>query len=192
MKVILNTKAKILSGTDLKRPVKAEDNGNIFVVTRDDIDNYNTLRFAHTVKMYAENINEEKFLSEGDILFVLKGANRIASVVRNVPEKAIAVPSFCIIRLHNQNEILPEFLTWYLNQETIKASLNQFLVGVTIPSIQKRALDTLEIPIITIQEQQEILKIADLLKDEQILMNELLIKKDLLVNQRLLARVEEA
>lgn len=190
MKSLLSSKAKILSGTDLKRPVNAEENGNIFVVTRDDIDEYNVLNFKHTIKMFSENINEEKFLKDGDILFVIKGAKRIASVVRNVPNNSIAVPSFCIIRLHNQQEISPEFLTWYLNQESVKASLNQFLVGVTIPSIQKKALDTLEIPVIEYKEQQRILNIANLLQKEQKLMKDLLVKKDLLVTQRLLARVE--
>ena len=74
---------------------------------------------------------------------------------------AVASTSFFVIRLHDRN-VLPGYLTWFLNHPSTQTVLKGQARGSSIASISKAVLSELEIPIPNIQKQELILKIFKL------------------------------
>lgn len=114
-----------------------------------------------------EKINKH-LLRKGDILFSAKGAKNFAAWYENEEMPAVASTSFFVIRLHDKN-ILPGYLTWFLNHPSIQTLLKGFAVGTSMASISKSVLSELEIPVPDIKRQELILKLFKLRNKEKTL-----------------------
>ena len=68
--------------------------------------------------------------------------------------------------------ILPEYLTWFLNNPAAQNILKRNAIGSSIASISKVVLENLEITVPPISKQQEILELSRLSRKE----NEILLK----------------
>lgn len=108
---------------------------------------------------------DKHLLQTGDVLFAAKGVKNFAAVYEQHNIPAVASTSFFVIRLTQKN-ILPEFLSWFLNHPTTQSKLKNRARGTSIVSISKKVLDELEISAPSIEMQQNILKIASLRKLE--------------------------
>lgn len=106
------------------------------------------------------------FLKKGDVLFAAKGTKNFAAWYENDDIPAVASTSFFVIRLHDRN-ILPGYLTWFLNHPSTQTLLKGQARGSSIASISKAVLSELEIPIPNIQKQELILKIFKLRNKEK-------------------------
>ncbi|NEN24490.1 restriction endonuclease subunit S [Cryomorpha ignava] len=106
-------------------------------------------------------ISANHHLQPGDILFSSKGTKNFATCFDDEDMNAAASTSFFVVRLQDRN-VLPEFLTWHLNQPTTMSYLKAFAKGSSIPSISKEVLGKTEITVPSIQKQQLICKIAKL------------------------------
>lgn len=109
---------------------------------------------------------EKHLLKRGDVLFAAKGSRNFAAWYENDKIPAVASTSFFVIRLHEKN-ILPGYLTWFLNHPNTQALLKGQARGSSIASISKVVLSELEIPIPYIQKQELILKIFKLRNKEK-------------------------
>ncbi len=105
-------------------------------------------------------------LKIGDVLFAAKGTKNFAAWYENDNMPAVASTSFFVIRLHDKN-VLPRYLTWFLNHPSIQALLKAQARGSSIASISKAVLSELEIPIPNLQKQELILKIFELRNKEK-------------------------
>jgi restriction endonuclease S subunit len=113
-------------------------------------------------------VSGKHLLRAGDVLFAAKGTKNFATVYENHNPPAVASTSFFVIRAF-QNTVLPDFLSWYLNNAAIQAIIKAQAKGTAIPSISKNTLENLEIPIPSIPIQQSILQIAKLRNKEKAL-----------------------
>lgn len=127
----------------------------------------------------------EQQLKNGYILFPSKGVNHHSAVVRNLEGEAIASHSFFVIKLKDNDTIIPEYVAWYLNQDKTQAILKQSEVGVTVPSIPRKALEEIDIFLPPLNVQQLIVETVNLMVQEQALTYKLLEQKELLISQRL-------
>jgi restriction endonuclease S subunit len=105
-------------------------------------------------------------LKRGDVLFAAKGTKNFAAWYENEEMLAVASTSFFVIRLHDRN-VLPGYLTWFLNHPSTQALVKGQARGSSIASISKAVLSELEIPIPNIQKQELILKIFKLRNNER-------------------------
>ena len=108
---------------------------------------------------------EKHLLKKGDILFAAKGSKNFAACYDN-DKPAVASTSFFVIRLNDKN-VLPEYLTWFLNHPSTQALLKAQAIGSSIASISKSVLSELKIPIPNIQKQELILRIFKLRNKEK-------------------------
>lgn len=108
-----------------------------------------------------EGFSQKHLLRAGDVLFAAKGTKNFAAVyeAHNLP--AVASTSFFVIRLFD-SKVLPEYLSWFLNNQNTQASLKAQAMGTSIPSISKVVLEELEIPVPTIEKQKSIVAISKL------------------------------
>ncbi len=113
----------------------------------------------------ADNRTDKHLLKKGDVLFAAKGTKNFAAWYDNeIP--AVASTSFFVIRLIEKN-VLPGYLTWFLNHPRTQLLLKAHARGTSIASISKAVLSDLEIPIPDIQKQELILKIFKLRNKEK-------------------------
>jgi len=109
---------------------------------------------------------EKHLLKKGDILFSAKGSKNFAAWIKDNKMPAVASTSFFVIRLIVKN-VLPGYLTWFLNHPTTQILLKGQARGSSIASISKAVLSELEIPIPDIQKQELILRIFKLRNKER-------------------------
>jgi len=114
----------------------------------------------------ADSRIEKHLLKEGDVLFAAKGTKNFAARYENDAIPAVASTSFFVIRLHDSN-VLPGYLTWFLNHPGTQSLLKGYARGTSIASISKAVLSELEIPIPNFQKQELILKIFKLRNREK-------------------------
>lgn len=108
-----------------------------------------------------EDFSQKHLLRAGDVLFAAKGTKNFAAVyeAHNLP--AVASTSFFVIRLFD-SKVIPEYLAWFLNNQSTQVSLKAQAMGTSIPSISKVVLEELEIPVPTIEKQKSVVAISKL------------------------------
>jgi restriction endonuclease S subunit len=129
-------------------------------------------------------ISKNHILKQGDVLFAAKGSKNFAAQFDLKDMSAAASTSFFVIRIFEKN-ILPEYLTWYLNHPTTMKFLKAFARGTSIASISKEVLNDLEIIIPSLEKQHLIFKIDDLRSAERQITMRLLSLKQALNQQQL-------
>jgi restriction endonuclease S subunit len=120
----------------------------------------------------AVGISEKHLLSHGDVLFAAKGTKNFATVYEHHNKPAVASTSFFVIRL-TDNNVLPEYLAWFLNSNITQTLLKGQAIGTSIPSISKQVLENLEITVPGIETQKAILQITKLRHKEKALKQEI-------------------
>ncbi len=105
-------------------------------------------------------------LKKGDVLFAAKGSKNFAAWYEDDKMPAVASTSFFVIRLIDNN-VLPGYLTWFLNHPDTQTLLKGQAIGSSIASISKAVLSELEVPIPSIQKQELILMIFNLRNRER-------------------------
>jgi len=119
---------------------------------------------------------DEKYLSrKGDVIVRLSNPNTaIAIDEENV---GILITSlFAIIRLDTQ-EVLPKYLSIFLNSDLMKKIYAKSSVGSAIQIIKTSILKNVEVLLKSIEKQKQIVKINELITRERVLLEALLDEK---------------
>jgi restriction endonuclease S subunit len=135
---------------------------------------------------------DKHLLYKGDVLFAAKSLNNFAVVYDAHIGKAVASSSFIVVRVKSEyaNEVLPEYLAWYLTQDP-QIRLFHKQLGTTIPSISISKLNELEIDIPTLEQQSRIVQIQKLRNQEKQLLQKLEVNKDQLIKHQLLVAAKQ-
>jgi hypothetical protein len=134
-------------------------------------------------------ISEKHILKQGDVIFAAKGSKNFAACIHLGDMVAVASTSFFVIRIFDKN-ILPEYLTWYLNHQSTMKYLKSFARGTSIASISKEVLNDLEITVPSLEKQQLIFKVDDLRSTERQIIMKLLSLKQALIQRQLLNSIK--
>ena len=133
---------------------------------------------------YDEKLSKH-FLQPGDVLIASKGYDHFAVAYKGIIKPAVASSMFIVLRINNKL-ILPEFLTWYLNHPTTQNILSGNSKGTALPSITKSDVGNLEISIPSIQKQNAILNLNELLQKEKNLRKQIENLRESEIQQQLL------
>lgn len=134
-----------------------------------------------------EEISTKHVLRYGDVLFAAKGTKNFAAVYEEHNLPAVASTSFFVIRLFD-SKVLPEYLVWFLNNQSTQVSLKAQAMGTSIPSISKVVLEELEIPVPTIEKQMSVVAISKLRWQEK----NILLKLELLRDKKIQTQIINA
>ena len=165
MKTTIGHIANIQTGIFAK-PIKE---GQIVYLQAKHFDENGQLISSLHPDLKVENIPQKHLLQNGDVLFAAKGTKNFATWYESKNLPAVASTSFFVIRVQQyfQNKILPEFITWCINQPASQKFLKGKAIGTSIVSISKSVLEELEISIPVLPMQRAILKISQLRKSEK-------------------------
>ena len=120
-------------------------------------------------------------LQKGDILFASKGTSLLCKIF-NYDILAVASSSLFSIRINDQ-QILPEYLCWYLNHPEVSTLIKAQQTGSSTLLLHKSILENLKIPIPDQNTQKKIVKISKLQQKEQDIMKSIAEKRAQITDQ---------
>lgn len=132
----------------------------------------------------AENLREDQFLQDGDVLFPNRGNRTTAIAYRLDVSRALAGAQFFVLR-PVQAKVLPEYLAWYLRAEESVRYFEERRKGTYVPIIQRSDLAELKIPLPSLTVQRTIVEIDALAVEEHDLAMQLAASKLKLLNGQL-------
>jgi len=189
LRVALKHIAFIQTGVFAK-PVKE---GQIVYLQSKHFDENGILKTSLYPDLKYESISEKHLLQNGDIIFAAKGTKNFAALYESKNLPAVASTSFFVIRLIGdfQDKVLPEYLTWYLNNASSQNYLKSQAVGSSIVSISKSVLDELELSIPDLVTQKAILSITHLRNAERKLKQQIEMLREKQIQQCLWQAINE-
>ncbi len=153
MKTTIKHIASIQTGV-YEKPVSK---GDIAYLQPKYFDSKGQLTTSLRLDLNSLNITDKHILNKGDVLFASKGSKNFATCFNDAELSAVASTSFFVIRINEKN-VLPDYLTWFLNRPKTLSILKRKAKGTAIVSITKSALADLSISVPSIEKQKLILK----------------------------------
>lgn len=133
--------------------------------------------------------NKRYLLAKGDLLFAGKGTTYLCKVF-DLDFPAIASTTLYIIRL-TSNDILPNYLCWYLNQPGVMGIMKTQQVGTGTPLIHKQVVEDFEIPVPDLETQKRIVELAKLQTREKELYQAIAEKRQLITDQLIMNKLNK-
>lgn len=121
------------------------------------------------------SIKEPKWIQEGDILFTSRSSTFYSACIRglNIESKYLAAPQFFVLRAKENNSVLPEFVSWQLNQLPCQQYFQINSVGSIHKTVKKTTLENVTIKIPSFETQENIINLQKSLQNEKHLLSSL-------------------
>ena len=179
--------AKIQSGYPFRSRIEYTPDGDVSVIQIGDLD---MLVPEKLMRVRGIAPRPHYFVRQGDVLLVARGNQHRAVWVSRYLPKTVAVSNFFIIRTY-QEEVLPAYLTWYLNSEPALYFFQRHKMGSNIPSLQKRDLERLAVPIPRLDIQKKIGRVYSLMQRKLVLVAKIQGQSERLFEAQMLRVVNE-
>jgi restriction endonuclease S subunit len=148
-----------LRGRDATRPVL---NGRFQFIRIGDISQDGQLLTDKFDRIEpSESVSEDLFLRSGDVLFPNRGTRTTAFAYRLDQGNTLVGSQFFILR-PDTNQVLPEYLAWYLRSEAAARHFEGLRRGTYVQIIQRSALADLILPLPSLDVQRRIVEAAEL------------------------------
>jgi restriction endonuclease S subunit len=115
---------------------------------------------------------ETHLLRNNDILITNKGTKIASYLYKDDGQKYVATSSFYVLSLFTEI-IIPDYLLWFLNQEKTKNLIRSYLSGSGAQTYTKKSLGCLDIPIPTLEKQNEIVDFFTIINEEKLTIEQL-------------------
>lgn len=177
--------AEIKSGYLFRFRIRSDKDGAVKVIQLKDVNEDGHLNIEGIYSVDFDPSKRTEFLQRGDVLFKAKSNRHVAAVFDSDMENVIATVHYFILRVKSTS-VLPEFLAWYLNEKPAQKYFEFNAAGTRIPIINKKSLEELELPVISIEKQKKIVTVYELMEREQDLMDNIKYKREKLISSFLL------
>ncbi len=129
-------------------------------------------------------------LKEGDILIAVKGYDHFAVMYSGEMGQAVASTVFMVIRSITNN-VLPQYLAWYLNHPNTQSYLKTVSKGSNLPSISIGDVEEIEVPIPSLEVQRNVLHLHDLHQQEVVIKRKLEHLHELSLQQQIINAINQ-
>lgn len=173
--------ASINAGYPFRGKIPENHDSTIIAVQMRDISLTEGVNWAGCITTNLTGKRAPDYLQEGDILVAGRGNHNYAVLVDiNHANKtlgstveAVASPHFFVVRVTQQN-ILPEFVAWLLNQPYCQRYFEQNSEGTLTKSIRRSVLEDTPVVIPPLEKQQTIIALAKATHEKHKLMQQLI------------------
>lgn len=182
MKKKIKDISDIQIGYQFRGRIEADPNGTHRVIQIRDFDEFQNLRVTDLYKVTPKYDAERYLVDKGNILFLARGHRNYAISIKDSLGNTIAASYFFILRLKNDN-VLPEYLAWFIKQSPARAYLyNIARRGTHMPMVPKSAFEDMPIDIPDLKTQKTIIELDSLFAKERSLLHQLQEKRTLFIN----------
>lgn len=161
--MILSQISKIAAGHPFRGKIPESPGSGVVAVQMKDVSIGGGINWLGCVE--TNPLRSEVFLEDGDILVAARGNHNYAVLVEGPPQ-ALAAPHFFVVRAI-QDQVLPEFLVWLLNQTYCQRYFDQNAEGSVTKSIRKSVLESTPVTIPPLDRQLTIVRLAKVIRYEQ-------------------------
>lgn len=166
--------AELRPGYPFRGPIDEVETGNALVAQMKDVDPLAGMLWVGALRTQIHGRKEPDWLEPGDILFVPRGNRFFAASLNAPPSPAVCGPHLFHLRVRPGAGLLPEFLSWQINQPPLQRLLHAAAEGSSQLSIRRGEIETLKIAIPPIDQQQRIVALARLAARERQLLQRLI------------------
>lgn len=149
--------AEVMAGYTFRGAIQQDGNGNIYVFqAKDLVQGEPFTDVGRLTKTYQETPGYSGFLRKNDILLIARGMKSgtfRSTIFMADASNVIASSSVHVIRITADN-VLPEYVSLYLNSWAGQNSLAQIISGSYIGALPKSELQQIHIPIPPLKEQK--------------------------------------
>ncbi len=182
MKTTITNIADIQLGYQFRKKIEPVEDGTHWVVQIRDFDQDLALQKDGLLRVYIDKPADSFLINKGDVLFLSRGQRNWAVAITDDLKDTITVSHFFVIKIKNSH-ILPEYLSWYINQAPAQEYLHtNARRGTHMPLIPLSAFAGLTVEVPDVETQKMIVELSKLMEKEKRLLNELQIKRSLLVS----------
>ncbi len=171
--------ATIRQGYHFRKKIEHNPDGDICVVQSGDI-TANRVASEGLVRVSGERIKPEYHLQPRSLLLKARGTNYTAALFDIEGIKAVAAYHFLVVAIQN-HELLPKYLTWFVNRPQSQYFLSQVASGSYIKALSPQALATFEVTIPSIEQQELIVNIDHLAQRESVILDEIKAKRNQMI-----------
>ncbi len=161
---------QVMAGYAFRGAIKPDINGHIFVFqAKDLIQGEPVANTTALTKISDEVPSYGGHLRRNDVVLVARGMKAGAfrsTVFTASDDNVIASSSVHVIRIIGQN-ILPEFLSLYLNSKEGQDALTNIVTGSYIGAIPRRELEKIKIPIPPLQKQEALIHLFRNMREQK-------------------------
>ena len=149
----------------------------------ENIGNNNSINLSN-IKYISEKTHngflKRSILEEKDILISIAGTLGRTAIVKKEDLPANINQAISFVRLIDNNKVLENFIVFYLNSPTIKAILLSQVKVTAIPNLTLEIISDIKLPLPSLEEQQEIVRVLG-----EVLENENKVKELLELEERI-------
>lgn len=160
--------------------------GNVYYIQARHFDKNHKLIDTLIPELPLSSRLESHFLEKGDVILAAKGTDNFAVAYQERIHPVVASSTFLVMRLRDKEEVIPEYVSWFLNLRKTQLFLRGCSKGTSIPSVTKSDVENIDIPLPSVETQKLILRIEELLNNEKVLRRKIESLKDSLIQQNLL------
>ena len=180
----LSELVSIRQGYQFRKKAEFIDNEEIKVIQMADTINNQFIDYKNLPTVKYETSFQKNLLKKSDIIFCTRGNHNYNIIINdNSLDKTIVASQFLIIQVNDNNKIIPEYLSWFLNQPPTISYFKSNRQAGAVPLINKKTLSDLEIKLPSISIQRKIANISSLLIEEDFLLKKIQSKKEKMINQ---------
>lgn len=182
MKKKISEIADIQLGYQFRKKIEPTDDGTHRAIQIRDFDENHVLLRENLSCVRIDPPADKYLICKGDVLFLSRGHRNWAAAIVDDLEAAVAVSHFFVVR-PKQDNVLSEYLAWYINQAPAKEYLHNIARrGTHMPLIPLSAFVGLKVDIPDIETQKKIVELSRLMEKEKQLLSALQIKRSRLIN----------
>jgi len=188
--VPLNKVVSVQIGYQAKASIKENVQGTHRLIQSKDFDSLHRLQIKGLATFFPERKPEIYSVRKGDVLFQARGMVHFAYYIEEDLKDTLAAGSFYILRTKDEN-LLPQYLAWWLNQSKAQAYFQSQALGTGMSFVSKGTLSRLQVRIPPLSVQKKVVKIVTLAKHEQMLMDRLSKLRSRLINVACITATQE-
>lgn len=186
----LKKMAIIQSGYISRFKIEPREDGTHFLLQARDVDAEGLTYKADNLVRFSPALSRKDWvLMPDDILFMARGARNYSILIQDIPGGVLAAACFFIVRV-SSDQVLPYFLCWYLNQAPVNHYFGRHCGrGVHMPVVRRSVLESIDIPVPSLEIQKKIIRMDMLMQKEQKLIEKLAIKRKKMITAACLQTV---
>ncbi|RLB64259.1 MAG: restriction endonuclease subunit S [Deltaproteobacteria bacterium] len=170
--------ATVQMGYSFRTRLEASYDGDVAVIQMKDLLEDNTVGCDKLVRINMEAVKEHHLAQKGDLVFRSRGLVTTAAVLLGDPGKAVVAAPLLRIRITRPDNVLSEYLNWYISQRDAQVFLTSRAKGTVQKMISKQAIEELEVALPSLEKQRKIVELATLSAREQTLLHALADKRE--------------
>jgi restriction endonuclease S subunit len=166
--------ADVITGYTFREAIKTVTDTDIFVLQAKDVSTgQNIITTENLTQIAFSGIRTGSFLQNNDIIIVSRGmgAGSFRSAVYNSVGNVIASSSVLILRIRNK-DVLPEYVSLYLNSTDGQNKILETVIGSYIKAISRKKLEAeIEIPVPPLDKQKSLVELDKNIKEQEKIYN---------------------